>query len=96
MYECILCACCWTSCPSCWWNPEVYLGPVALLHAHSWDQNTKVRLDAVNDEFKPYRYHTIMNCAHACPMGLNPVKQIEYRSKSFSFIKFFLRYHLLL
>ncbi|RRT85470.1 hypothetical protein B296_00005222 [Ensete ventricosum] len=95
MYECILCACCSTSCPSYWWNPEAYLGPAALLHAHryNWlihlfamlcrwiqdsrDQYTKERLDAVNDEFKLYRCHTIMNCAHACPKGLNPAKQIE-------------------
>ncbi|KAJ8510947.1 hypothetical protein OPV22_001381 [Ensete ventricosum] len=82
MYECILCACCSTSCPSYWWNPEAYLGPAALLHAHRWiqdsrDQYTKERLDAVNDEFKLYRCHTIMNCAHACPKGLNPAKQIE-------------------
>ncbi|KAJ6822275.1 iron sulfur subunit of succinate dehydrogenase and ribosomal protein S14 Precursor isoform X1 [Iris pallida] len=82
MYECILCACCSTSCPSYWWNPETYLGPAALLHANRWiqdsrDQYTKERLEAVNDEFKLYRCHTIMNCAHACPKGLNPAKQIE-------------------
>lgn len=82
MYECILCACCSTSCPSYWWNPETYLGPAALLHANRWiqdsrDQYTKERLDAVNDEFKLYRCHTIMNCAHACPKGLNPAKQID-------------------
>ncbi|XP_010932282.1 succinate dehydrogenase [ubiquinone] iron-sulfur subunit 1, mitochondrial [Elaeis guineensis] len=82
MYECILCACCSTSCPSYWWNPESYLGPAALLHAHRWiqdsrDQYTKERLEAVNDEFKLYRCHTIKNCVHACPKGLNPAKQIE-------------------
>ncbi|KAJ6796833.1 iron sulfur subunit of succinate dehydrogenase and ribosomal protein S14 Precursor isoform X1 [Iris pallida] len=82
MYECILCACCSTSCPSYWWNPETYLGPAALLHANRWiqdsrDQYTKERLEAINDEFKLYRCHTIMNCAHACPKGLNPAKQIE-------------------
>ncbi|KAH7664260.1 Succinate dehydrogenase/fumarate reductase iron-sulfur protein [Dioscorea alata] len=82
MYECILCACCSTSCPSYWWNPETYLGPAALLHANRWiqdsrDQYTKERLDAVNDEFKLYRCHTIKNCAHACPKGLNPALQIE-------------------
>ncbi|KAG0488411.1 hypothetical protein HPP92_006980 [Vanilla planifolia] len=82
MYECILCACCSTSCPSYWWNPETYLGPAALLHANRWiqdsrDQYTKERLDAINDEFKLYRCHTIKNCAHACPKGLNPAKQIE-------------------
>ncbi|XP_020088176.1 succinate dehydrogenase [ubiquinone] iron-sulfur subunit 1, mitochondrial-like [Ananas comosus] len=82
MYECILCACCSTSCPSYWWNPETYLGPAALLHAHRWiqdsrDQYTKERLEAINDEFKLYRCHTIKNCVHACPKGLNPAKQIE-------------------
>ncbi|PKU76184.1 succinate dehydrogenase [ubiquinone] iron-sulfur subunit 1, mitochondrial [Dendrobium catenatum] len=82
MYECILCACCSTSCPSYWWNPESYLGPAALLHANRWiqdsrDQYTKERLDAINDEFKLYRCHTIKNCVHACPKGLNPAKQIE-------------------
>ncbi|CAI0456685.1 unnamed protein product [Linum tenue] len=82
MYECILCACCSTSCPSYWWNPESYLGPAALLHANRWisdsrDEYTKERLDAVNDEFKLYRCHTILNCARACPKGLNPGKQIQ-------------------
>ncbi|KAG1363367.1 succinate dehydrogenase [ubiquinone] iron-sulfur subunit 1, mitochondrial [Cocos nucifera] len=82
MYECILCACCSTSCPSYWWNPESYLGPAALLHAHRWiqdsrDQYTKERLEAVNDEFKLYRCHNIKNCVHACPKGLNPLKQIK-------------------
>ncbi|KAF8399838.1 hypothetical protein HHK36_015710 [Tetracentron sinense] len=81
MYECILCACCSTSCPSYWWNPESYLGPAALLHAHRWisdsrDEYTKERLDAICDEFKLYRCHTILNCARACPKGLNPGKQI--------------------
>ncbi|KAF6157556.1 hypothetical protein GIB67_004494 [Kingdonia uniflora] len=81
MYECILCACCSTSCPSYWWNPESYLGPAALLHAHRWiadsrDEFTKERLAAINDEFKLYRCHTILNCARACPKGLNPGKQI--------------------
>ncbi|XP_076942612.1 succinate dehydrogenase [ubiquinone] iron-sulfur subunit 2, mitochondrial-like [Bidens hawaiensis] len=82
MYECILCSCCSTSCPSYWWNPESYLGPAALLHANRWimdsrDEYTKERLDAVNDEFKLYRCHTILNCARACPKGLNPGKQIQ-------------------
>lgn len=81
MYECILCACCSTSCPSYWWNPEKYLGPAALLHAHRWiadsrDEYTGERLEAINDEFKLYRCHTIMNCARACPKGLNPGMQI--------------------
>ncbi|GAV88260.1 Fer2_3 domain-containing protein/Fer4_17 domain-containing protein [Cephalotus follicularis] len=83
MYECILCACCSTSCPSYWWNPESYLGPAALLHANRWisdsrDEYTKERLDAINDEFKLYRCHTILNCARACPKGLNPGKQIQH------------------
>lgn len=82
MYECILCACCSTSCPSYWWNPESYLGPAALLHANRWimdsrDEYTSERLDAINDEFKLYRCHTILNCARACPKGLNPGKQIS-------------------
>ncbi|KAL2532285.1 Succinate dehydrogenase [ubiquinone] iron-sulfur subunit 1 [Abeliophyllum distichum] len=82
MYECILCACCSTSCPSYWWNPESYLGPAALLHANRWimdsrDEYTKERLEAVNDEFKLYRCHTILNCAKACPKGLNPGMQIQ-------------------
>ncbi|CAK9162415.1 unnamed protein product [Ilex paraguariensis] len=82
MYECILCACCSTSCPSYWWNPETYLGPAALLHANRWimdsrDEYTQERLDAVNHEFKLYRCHTILNCARACPKGLNPGKQIQ-------------------
>ncbi|KAF3781990.1 Succinate dehydrogenase ubiquinone iron-sulfur subunit 2 [Nymphaea thermarum] len=81
MYECILCACCSTSCPSYWWNPELYLGPSALLQANRWimdsrDEYTKERLDAVCDEFKLYRCHTIMNCTRACPKGLNPGKEI--------------------
>ncbi|KAL3526350.1 hypothetical protein ACH5RR_011006 [Cinchona calisaya] len=82
MYECILCACCSTSCPSYWWNPETYLGPAALLHANRWimdsrDEYTEERLEAVNHEFKLYRCHTILNCARACPKGLNPGKQIQ-------------------
>jgi succinate dehydrogenase (ubiquinone) iron-sulfur subunit len=83
MYECILCACCSTSCPSYWWNPERYLGPAALLHANRWisdsrDEYTKERLEAINDEYKLYRCHTILNCASACPKGLNPGKQIQH------------------
>uniref|UniRef100_A0A1J3JSR5 Succinate dehydrogenase [ubiquinone] iron-sulfur subunit, mitochondrial n=2 Tax=Noccaea caerulescens TaxID=107243 RepID=A0A1J3JSR5_NOCCA len=83
MYECILCACCSTSCPSYWWNPESYLGPAALLHANRWisdsrDEYTNERLEAINDEFKLYRCHTILNCARACPKGLNPGKQISH------------------
>ena len=81
LYECILCACCTTSCPSYWWNPEKYLGPATLLQARRWladsrDEATGERLDALEDPFKLYRCHTIMNCAQVCPKGLNPAKAI--------------------
>jgi len=81
LYECILCACCSTSCPSYWWNQEKYLGPAALLHAYRWiidsrDEATGDRLDELEDPFKLYRCHTIMNCAQVCPKGLNPAKAI--------------------
>lgn len=77
LYECILCFCCTTSCPSYWWNGDKYLGPAVLLQAYRWisdsrDEFTKERLAALNDEFKLYRCHTIMNCAMACPKHLNP------------------------
>jgi succinate dehydrogenase / fumarate reductase iron-sulfur subunit len=81
LYECILCACCSTSCPSYWWNSERYLGPAALLQSYRWladsrDENTGERLDNLEDPFRLYRCHTIMNCANACPKGLNPAKAI--------------------
>ena len=81
LYECVMCACCSTSCPSYWWNGDKYLGPAALLHAYRWiidsrDQDRKARLDELNDSFKLYRCHTIMNCAKACPKGLNTAKAI--------------------
>jgi len=81
LYECILCACCTTSCPSYWWNPEKYLGPATLLQAQRWlsdsrDEAKGERLDALEDPFKLYRCHTIMNCAQVCPKGLNPAKAI--------------------
>ena len=81
LYECILCACCSTSCPSYWWNGDKYLGPAALLQAYRWlidsrDEATGDRLDALEDPFKLYRCHTIMNCAQVCPKGLNPAKAI--------------------
>jgi succinate dehydrogenase / fumarate reductase iron-sulfur subunit len=81
LYECILCACCSTACPSYWWNSERYLGPAALLHAYRWiddsrDEATGQRLDDLEDPFKLYRCHTIMNCAQTCPKGLNPAKAI--------------------
>jgi succinate dehydrogenase / fumarate reductase iron-sulfur subunit len=81
LYDCILCACCTTSCPSYWWNGEKYLGPATLLQAHRWiadsrDEATGERLDDLEDPFKLYRCHTIMNCANTCPKGLNPAKAI--------------------
>lgn len=81
LYECILCACCSTSCPSYWWNAERYLGPAILLHAYRWiidsrDEMTGERLDQLEDPFRLYRCHTIMNCAKTCPKGLNPAKAI--------------------
>jgi succinate dehydrogenase / fumarate reductase iron-sulfur subunit len=81
LYECILCACCTTSCPSYWWNGEKYLGPAALLQARRWlvdsrDEATGERLDYLEDPFKLYRCHTIMNCAQVCPKSLNPAKAI--------------------
>jgi succinate dehydrogenase / fumarate reductase iron-sulfur subunit len=78
---CILCACCSTSCPSYWWNPERYLGPAALLAAYRWlvdsrDEARGERLDELEDSFRLYRCHTIMNCTEACPKDLNPAKAI--------------------
>ena len=81
LYECILCACCSTSCPSYWWNSDRFLGPAALLQATRWvkdsrDEATGERLDNLEDPFRLYRCHTIMNCAKACPKGLNPSQAI--------------------
>ncbi|WP_138380993.1 succinate dehydrogenase iron-sulfur subunit [Luteithermobacter gelatinilyticus] len=81
LYECILCASCSTSCPSYWWNSDRYLGPAVLLQAYRWlvdsrDENTGERLDALEDPFRLYRCHTIMNCTNTCPKGLNPAKAI--------------------
>jgi succinate dehydrogenase / fumarate reductase, iron-sulfur subunit len=81
LYECILCACCSTSCPSYWWNGDKYLGPAVLLQAYRWiidsrDEERKKRLTKVADELKLFRCHTIMNCTNACPKGLNPAKAI--------------------
>ena len=81
LYECILCACCTTSCPSYWWNSDRYLGPAVLLQAYRWivdsrDEDTGARLDNLEDPFKLYRCHTIMNCTRTCPKGLNPAKAI--------------------
>ena len=82
LYECILCACCSTSCPSYWWNSDRYLGPAVLLQAYRWivdsrDESTGERLDELEDPFKLYRCHTIMNCTKTCPKGLNPAKAIS-------------------
>ncbi|HEU0196821.1 MAG TPA: succinate dehydrogenase iron-sulfur subunit, partial [Nevskiaceae bacterium] len=81
LYECILCACCSTSCPSYWWNGDRYLGPAILLQAERWlsdsrDEATGERLDQLEDAFKLYRCHTILNCSRTCPKGLNPAKAI--------------------
>ena len=82
LYECVLCACCTTACPSFWWNPDKFLGPAALLQSYrfladSRDQMTEQRLDALEDAYKLYRCHTIMNCAQVCPKGLNPTRAIS-------------------
>ncbi len=81
LWECILCFCCSTACPSYWWNGDRFLGPAVLLAAYRWiadsrDEATGKRLDALEDPFKLYRCHTIMNCAQTCPKGLNPGKAI--------------------
>jgi succinate dehydrogenase / fumarate reductase, iron-sulfur subunit len=81
LWECILCFCCQTSCPSYWWNGERYLGPAILLQAYRWiadsrDEKQGERLDNLEDPFRLYRCHTIMNCARTCPKGLNPAKAI--------------------
>jgi succinate dehydrogenase / fumarate reductase, iron-sulfur subunit len=81
LYECILCACCSTACPSYWWNGDRYLGPAILLQAYRWladsrDEATGERLDELEDPFKLYRCHTIMNCTRTCPKGLNPAEAI--------------------
>ena len=81
LWECILCFCCTTSCPSYWWNGDRYLGPAILLQAYRWiadsrDEFTGERLDELEDPFRLYRCHTIMNCTKTCPKGLNPAKAI--------------------
>jgi len=81
LWECILCYCCTTGCPSYWWNGDRYLGPATLLQAYRWiadsrDEATGHRLDILEDPFRLYRCHTIMNCAKTCPKGLNPAKAI--------------------
>jgi succinate dehydrogenase / fumarate reductase iron-sulfur subunit len=86
LWECILCFCCTTSCPSYWWNGERYLGPAVLLQAYRWiadsrDEATGERLDQLEDPFRLYRCHTIMNCTRTCPKGLNPAKAIAETKK---------------
>ena len=86
LYECILCFCCTTSCPSYWWQGDRYLGPAILLQAYRWivdsrDENTGDRLDMLEDPFRLYRCHTIMNCTKTCPKGLNPAKAIAQIKK---------------
>ncbi len=81
LWECVLCFCCTTSCPSYWWNSERFLGPATLLQAYRWivdsrDEHAGERLDALEDPFRLYRCHTIMNCTNACPKDLNPAKAI--------------------
>ena len=81
LWECILCACCSTSCPSYWWNSDRFLGPAVLLQAYRWladsrDENAGERLDQLEDPFRLYRCHTIMNCTNTCPKGLNPAQAI--------------------
>jgi succinate dehydrogenase / fumarate reductase iron-sulfur subunit len=81
LWECILCFCCQTSCPSYWWNGDRYLGPAVLLQAYRWiadsrDEATGKRLDELNDPFRLYRCHTIMNCTNTCPKNLNPGQAI--------------------
>ncbi len=83
LYECIMCGCCSTSCPSFWWNPEKFHGPQALLQAwrflaDSRDQATDDRLDALEGPYKLFRCHTIMNCVAVCPKQLNPTKAIGH------------------
>ena len=91
-YECILCFCCSTSCPSYWWNGDQYLGPAALLQAYRWitdsrDESSKSRLESLKDSFKLYRCHTIMNCTKACPKGLNPAQAISRIKSSIASIE---------
>ena len=83
LYECILCACCSTSCPSFWWNPDKFLGPAALLQAYRFladtrDEAKEKRLESLSDPFSVFRCHGIQNCVNVCPKGLNPTKAIGH------------------
>ena len=87
LYDCILCACCSAACPSYWWNGERYLGPAVLLAAYRWisdsrDAQTRQRTRRLDDHFKLWRCHTIMNCTHCCPKHLNPARAIQRIKKS--------------
>tara|TARA_B100000959_G_scaffold227279_1_gene242189 strand:+ start:173 stop:949 length:777 start_codon:yes stop_codon:yes gene_type:complete len=86
LWECVLCFCCQTSCPSYWWNGDRYLGPAILLQAHRWiadsrDEKTGDRLDNLEDPFRLYRCHKILNCTNTCPKSLNPAKAIAETKK---------------
>ena len=83
LYECILCACCSTSCPSYWWNSDKFLGPAILLQAYRWlaDSRDEMTGDRLDDPFRLYRCHTIMNCTNTCPKGLNPARAIANTKK---------------
>ncbi|GIZ49720.1 hypothetical protein CKM354_001274700 [Cercospora kikuchii] len=90
LYECILCACCSTSCPSYWWNSEEYLGPAVLMQSYRWiadsrDQRAEQRKDALNNSMSLYRCHTILNCSRTCPKGLNPALAIAEIKKAMAF-----------
>ncbi|KAK4499980.1 hypothetical protein PRZ48_008166 [Zasmidium cellare] len=90
LYECILCACCSTSCPSYWWNSEEYLGPAVLMQSYRWiadsrDEKTAQRKDQLNNSMSLYRCHTILNCSRTCPKGLNPALAIAEIKKSMAF-----------
>ena len=90
MYECILCACCSTSCPSYWWNSDKYLGPAVLMQAYRWiedsrDEDTIERMKYLDDAMKLYRCKTIMNCSNTCPKGLNPGKAIGELKKKIEY-----------
>ncbi|XP_066902298.1 uncharacterized protein [Halyomorpha halys] len=92
LYECILCACCSTSCPSYWWNGNRYLGPAVLMQAYRWvidsrDQKTQERLERLKDPFSVFRCHTILNCTKTCPKGLNPARAIAEMKKLVSGIQ---------
>lgn len=90
LYECVLCACCSTSCPSYWWNSEQYLGPAVLMQAYRWmidsrDEATSTRKEMLQNSMSLYRCHTIMNCTRTCPKGLNPGRAIANIKRSLSF-----------